>query len=238
MTFANILADAAQEFGIELTTKQLQAFTLYNELLLEWNKKVNLTTIVEPREVAVKHIIDSLSCYDEAVFPKDCTVVDVGTGAGFPGLPLKILRPDINLTLLDSLNKRLIFLQEVVDHLVLAGVTLVHSRAEEAGHQKEHRERYQVALSRAVARLNVLTELCLPFVQSGGHFVALKGAQYQEELTEAAKAIITLGGKVVNVRPVHLPGLEDSRAVIYLQKVTLTPTNYPRRPGLPEKKPL
>lgn len=238
MTFAEHLAAAAAAYGLELTAAQQAAFAKYNDLLLAWNENVNLTAITDSREVAVKHMIDSLSCLEAAVFPPAAAVVDVGTGAGFPGLPLKIIRPDIRLTLLDSLNKRLLFLQEVVSALGLTGVNLVHARAEEAGRRPEHRERYQVATSRAVARLNVLAELCLPFVGVGGHFVALKGAQYEEELAEAARAVKTLGGEVAAVRPVSLPGLADRRAVIYINKKAATPAAYPRRPGLPEKKPL
>ncbi|MDT8903351.1 16S rRNA (guanine(527)-N(7))-methyltransferase RsmG [Anaeroselena agilis] len=238
MTFAASLAAAAKESGIELTNAQLEAFTVYNDLLVAWNEKVNLTAITAPHEVAVKHVIDSLSCYDEQVFPDDAAVIDVGTGAGFPGLPLKIYRPGIRITLLDSLNKRLNFLREIVERLGLAGVEIVHGRAEEAGRQKTHRERYMVATSRAVARLNVLAELCLPFVSMGGHFVALKGAQYRDELDEAGVAITALGGRIADVRTVRLPGLDDSRAVVYIQKISATPGAYPRRPGLPEKKPL
>ena len=238
MKFAEALTGAAREFGLELSPEQIAAFSLYNELLVSWNEKVNLTAITEPQEVAVKHIIDSLSCYDPEIFPEKCTAVDVGTGAGFPGLPLKIYRPDIRLTLMDSLNKRLVFLQEVVDKLGLTDVTLIHARAEDAGRSKEHRGKYQIALSRAVARLNVLAELCLPMVSSGGYFVALKGAQYRQELQEADKAITILGGHVATVRPVHLPGLDDSRAVIYIRKAAVTPAEFPRRPGIPEKKPL
>lgn len=238
MTFAAAFATAAAAFGLSLSASQQASFAKYNELLLTWNEKVNLTAITQPQEVAVKHMIDSLSCHDPAVFPQGAAVIDVGTGAGFPGLPLKIIRPDIELTLLDSLNKRLLFLQEVVSALGLTGVTLVHARAEEAGRLPAHRERYQVATSRAVARLNVLAELCLPFVVVGGSFVALKGAQYQEELAEADRALKLLGGKVAEVRPVYLPGLADSRAVIYVAKQAKMPPAYPRRPGLPEKKPL
>lgn len=238
MTFAASLAAAAAESGLSLTQAQLEAFSLYNDLLLAWNEKVNLTTITAPQEVAVKHVIDSLSCYDGTYFPAAATVVDVGTGAGFPGLPLKIYRPEIRLTLLDSLNKRLNFLREVVDRLGLSGVDIVHARAEEAGRMKDRRDRYLVATSRAVARLNVLAELCLPLVAPGGYFLALKGAQYREELDEAARAIANLGGQVAEVRPVRLPGIDDSRAVIYIRKVSATPDAYPRRPGTPEKKPL
>lgn len=238
MTFAASLAAAAAESGLSLTPAQIEACADYNDLLVAWNEKVNLTAITAPQEVAVKHVIDSLSCYDDKYFPASAAVVDVGTGAGFPGLPLKIYCPGIRLTLLDSLNKRLNFLREVVERLGLTGVEIVHARAEEAGRQKDHRDRYMVATSRAVARLNVLAELCLPFVAVGGHFVALKGAQYREELDEAGRAIAVLGGEVAEVRPVRLPGLDDSRAVIYIRKVSPTPAAYPRRPGLPEKKPL
>lgn len=238
MSFTESLQQAAGEFGIMLTEGQLAGFTAYYELLVEWNEKMNLTAITEPREVAVKHMIDSLSCLDSEVLPFNCSLIDVGTGAGFPGLPLKIMRPDIRLTLLDSLNKRMNFLKEVVDRLALQNVSFIHGRAEEAGRMKEHRGRYQAASARAVARLNVLCELCLPFVQVNGYFIAQKGAQYQEELTEAQNAIRVLGARPAKVTPVKLPGLDDIRAVIYLQKVKPTPPEYPRRAGTPEKKPL
>lgn len=236
--FAQALKTAADEYGLALTAKQITLFERYYELLIEWNEKMNLTAITDPQEVAVKHMIDSLSCYDKAYFPDNCTVIDVGTGAGFPGLPLKIFRPDIRLTLLDSLNKRLNFLQQVISELNLVDVTLIHARAEEGGRRKDLRDKYQVAVSRAVARLNILSELCLPFVAPGGHFVALKGAQYMEEAEEAKRALGQLGAKGAEVRPVKLPGLEDRRAVIYIAKEKKTPETFPRRPGIPEKKPL
>lgn len=238
MTFAAALAEAAAAFGRPLTHAQMCAFTVYHDLLRAWNEKINLTAITEPRDVAVKHFVDSLACYKEEIFPVGCAVVDVGTGAGFPGLPLKIIRPDIRLILLDSLNKRLNFLREVAEQLEVTGVEYVHARAEDGGRRSGLRDAHRVAVSRAVARLNVLAELCLPFVEPGGYFVALKGAQYREELAEAAGAIEKLCGVVEDVRPVRLPGLEDSRAVIYVRKTAPTPATYPRRPGIPEKKPL
>lgn len=238
MSFTESLQQAAGEFGITLTEEQLAGFTAYYELLVEWNEKMNLTAITEPREVAVKHIIDSLSCLDAEILPFNCSLIDVGTGAGFPGLPLKIMRPDIRLTLLDSLNKRINFLKEVVDRLALQSVSFIHGRAEEVGRAKEHRGRYHAASARAVARLNVLCELCLPFVEVNGYFIAQKGAQYQDELSEAQNAIRVLGARPVKVMPIKLPGLDDIRAVIYLQKVNPTPPEYPRRAGTPEKKPL
>ena len=236
--FYDILAGSARTYGLALSREQLTAMDTYNRLLLEWNQKMNLTAITAPQEVAVKHMIDSLSCYRADIFTDGASVVDVGTGAGFPGIPLKIYRPAIQLTLLDSLNKRLNFLQTVVDSLGLDGVALVHARAEEAGQNKLYREKYQVAVSRAVARLNILCELCLPLVKTGGWFVALKGAQYEEEAREAAAALTALGGSIELVQPVSLPGLADKRAVIYIRKVAATPPGYPRKAGTPEKKPL
>lgn len=236
--FREYLVQAAAEQSIALSDKQLDGFVRYYELLIEWNEKMNLTAITDAKEVAVKHVIDSLACYDEAVFPYGCRVIDVGTGAGFPGLPLKILRPDIELTLLDSLNKRLTFLRQVVEALSLEGVHFVHARAEEGSRTKELREQFDVALSRAVARLNVLCELCLPFVTRGGYFIALKGAQYAEEQAEASHAISLLGGKLVDTKPVKLPGLEDKRAVLYIKKEKPTPATYPRKAGTPERQPL
>lgn len=236
--FTQYLRQAASEYGIELTEEQLEAFNRYYQLLVEWNEKMNLTAITEPQEVAVKHIIDSLSCYDADFFPSKARVVDVGTGAGFPGIPLKIYRPDLQLTLVDSLNKRLTFLQCVITELGLKDVAVVHARAEEGARKKELRDKFDVALSRAVARLNVLSELCLPFVAAGGYFIALKGAQYEEEANEARQAISLLGGRLIKTQPVKLPGLDDKRAVLYIRKEKSTPGTYPRKPGTPEKKPL
>lgn len=236
--FREYLIKAAKEYGMSLNEQQLDGFCKYYELLIDWNERVNLTAITAPEEVAVKHMIDSLSCYNEEFFPAGSQIIDVGTGAGFPGVPLKILREDLELTLLDSLNKRLNFLQAVTDALNLSKTHLVHARAEDAGQRNILREKYQVALSRAVARLNILCELCMPLVAVGGHFIALKGAQFEQEIIEARSALEILGGKIVKVTPVKLPFLEDTRAVIYIKKVFETPKVYPRRPGTPEKKPL
>ena len=238
MSFAEDMIWAADAYGIELTGRQQEQFLLYFQLLVEWNEKMNLTAITEPREVAVKHMIDSLSAYDADCFPQDASVIDVGTGAGFPGIPLRILRPDLQLTLLDSLNKRVRFLQTVVDALELTGTACIHARAEEAAHMRLYREQFDVACARAVARLPILTEYCLPFVRPGGVFIALKGRQYAAEVQESAKAVKMLGGNLLDVRPVHLPGLDDSRAVIRVKKIKKTPRAYPRKAGTPEKMPL
>ena len=236
--FIDEMKQAAADYGLALSGQQLQQFNRYYELLVEWNEKMNLTAITEPHEVAVKHMIDSLTAYDERLFAGQISVIDVGTGAGFPGLPLKILCPSIRLTLMDSLNKRVNFLQTVVDELGLEGVRCIHARAEEGARNKAYREQFDIAVSRAVARLPVLCEYCLPFVRRGGHFLALKGMQYQEENEEAAKAIKVLGGSETVLRPVKLPGLDDIRAVITITKGMPTPKAYPRKAGTPAKDPL
>lgn len=236
--FKEEMHQAAGIYGLSLTEKQLEQFERYYELLVEWNQKMNLTAITEPREVAVKHMIDSLSAWNPQLFSPKASLVDVGTGAGFPGLPLKILYPELRLTLLDSLNKRVRYLQTVVDELELADVCCVHARAEEAARQKEYREQFNIAVSRAVARLPVLAEYCLPFVKPGGVFAALKGMQYEQEAKEAKAALGMLSGKVIAIRPVQLPGLEDKRAVIYIKKIGKISAIYPRKAGTPEKNPL
>lgn len=236
--FKKLLAQASFAYGLILSESQLTAMAVYYQLLIEWNKKINLTAITQPQDVAVKHIIDSLSCYRQDIFQDNAHMIDVGTGAGFPGIPLKIYRPDLKLTLMDSLNKRLLFLQAVTDSLGLPDVELVHARAEEGGKGRQYREKFQIAVSRAVARLNILCELCLPFIRTGGWFIALKGTQYEEEAAEAARAVAVLGGRIERMEPVRLPGIDDKRAVIYIKKIAATPPEYPRRPGTPEKKPL
>ena len=238
MEFRDYLREAAEAYGLCLTERMAEQFELYYELLLEWNKKINLTAITEPKEVAIKHMIDSLSCLDEKAFPIGASVIDVGTGAGFPGIPIKIFRPDLKLTLLDSLNKRIKFLQEVVERLELHEVECIHARAEEGARNKRLRENFDVAVSRAVARLQVLAEYCMPFVRIGGYFVALKGMKYAEEAKDGEHAAKVLGGAPCRAVPVHLPSLEDKRAVLYIEKVKATPKAYPRKAGTPDKNPL
>lgn len=236
--FEIVLMEAAQEAGLFLSPLQRQSFVRYYQLLLAGNKRVNLTAITDPQEVAVKHVVDSLLCYDAQIFFPGAKVIDVGSGAGFPGIPLKIVYPDLVMTLLEAQQKRVQFLTSLVQELALTSVTVVHDRAETAARREVHRDQYHVAVSRAVAPLNVLVELCLPFVRPGGFCVALKGAKYEEELAEAAQAIKLLGGTVWAVKKTALPGLEDRRAVIYLQKTGPTPERFPRRPGMAAKRPL
>ena len=238
MEFREEVQKAAADFGMPLNDIQTDQLALYYSLLLEWNHKMNLTAITDPHEVAVKHIVDSLSAFDGALFREGVRAIDVGTGAGFPGLVLKIYFPSMELVLLDSLQKRVKFLETVVSALGLKGVSCVHGRAEEAGRQKDYRERFELAFSRAVARLSVLAEYTLPFVRVGGSLLALKGAKYAEEMAEAETAAKILGGKAPTAKPIKLPGLDDGRAIVRIEKEKPTPKVYPRKSGTPEKKPL
>lgn len=238
MNFVDELKIAAIEYGLNLTEDQISAFNKYYELLYEWNKKINLTAITEPKDVAIKHMVDSLSCFKADLFKENTSLIDVGTGAGFPGLPLKIFYPSLKLTLLDSLNKRVKFLQLVVDELGLKDVEVIHARSEEAARNKKYREKFDLATARAVARLPIICEYCLPFVKDGGTFIALKGRQYEEEATQAQKAIKVLGGEIADIMPVKLPEIDDKRAVIYIKKIKSTPKTYPRKAGTPERNPI
>ncbi|OUO39603.1 16S rRNA (guanine(527)-N(7))-methyltransferase RsmG [Megamonas hypermegale] len=238
MNFVDELKVAATEYGLNLTEDQISAFNKYYELLYEWNKKINLTAITEPKDVAIKHMVDSLSCFKADLFKENTSLIDVGTGAGFPGLPLKIFYPSLKLTLLDSLNKRVKFLQLVVDELGLKDVEVIHARSEEAARNKKYREKFDLATARAVARLPIICEYCLPFVKDGGTFIALKGRQYEEEATQAQKAIKVLGGEIADIMPVKLPEIDDKRAVIYIKKIKSTPKTYPRKAGTPERNPI
>lgn len=236
MTFAEILAARGAEAQLSFTEEQLAQFTRYYELLVETNKVMNLTAITESEEVAVKHMVDSLLAYEDGMQGK--TLVDVGTGAGFPGVPLKIYCPSLKVTLVDSLGKRLRFLQQVIDELGLKGIRCEHLRAEDAGRSKKHREQYDYVTARAVARLSVLSEYCLPLAKKGGQFIALKGSRFAEEIEEGEAAVKILGGKIISAEPVKLPGLDDGRAIIKIAKIKATPAQYPRKAGTPEKQPL
>ena len=236
MTFAEILAARGAEAQLSFTEEQLAQFTRYYELLVETNKVMNLTAITEPEEVAVKHMVDSLLAYEDGMQGK--TLVDVGTGAGFPGVPLKIYCPSLKVTLVDSLGKRLRFLQQVIDELGLKAIRCEHLRAEDAGRSKKHREQYDYVTARAVARLSVLSEYCLPLAKKGGQFIALKGSRFAEEIEEGEAAVKILGGKIISAEPVKLPRLDDGRAIIKIAKIKATPAQYPRKAGTPEKQPL
>jgi len=231
MSLIQILTDN----GIEQS--RAESFYKYYELLVEWNEKINLTAITEEDEVAVKHFLDSLNAA-KGVVTTDMKVIDVGTGAGFPGLPVKIDNPDIQLTLVDSLNKRINFLNEVISELKLDGVETVHSRAEELGINEKYREKYDVCVSRAVANLTTLCELCLPFVKVGGRFISLKGPKAPEELKEAKKAISLLGGEFEKMENYDLSDSDLNHNIVVIRKISHTPTKYPRKAPKPSKEPL
>ena len=234
--FIDELTSAARAFGITVDGRQAERCDRFYRLVLEWNRRMNLTAIVEPKDFAIKHIIDSLTILRAEPALDGLRVIDVGTGAGFPGLPLKIFCPSIGLTLLDSLNKRINFLGAAVEALELEGVECIHARAEIAAHS-EYREAFDVVVARAVARLNVLTEYCLPFAKVGGRFISLKGANIAEELDEARAAIRTLGGRSLEPIDVTLPN-GDPRSIVVIEKRASTPIKFPRRSGTPEKKPI
>ena len=236
--FEEILAARAAEAGIPLTAEQIGQFSVYHEMLLDWNTRMNLTALTAPEDVAVKHIIDSLTAYDAALFDGARTLIDVGTGAGLPGIPLAVYAPHLTVTLLDSLNKRVRFLTEVTAAMGLPNVRCIHARAEEAARTAEHRAAYDIAVSRAVARLPVLLEYTLPFVRVGGTLLALKGRAYAEEQKEARRAAEVLGGGRITARPVHLPGLDDVRAILTVTKERQTPAIYPRGGGAPPRRPI
>ena len=236
--FEEILAARATEAGIPLTAEQIGQFSVYHEMLLDWNTRMNLTALTAPEDVAVKHIIDSLTAYDAALFDGARTLIDVGTGAGLPGIPLAVYAPHLTVTLLDSLNKRVRFLTEVTAAMGLPNVRCIHARAEEAARTAEHRAAYDIVVSRAVARLPVLLEYTLPFVRVGGTLLALKGRAYAEEQKEARRAAEVLGGGRITARPVHLPGLDDVRAILTVTKERQTPAAYPRGGGAPARRPL
>ena len=232
--------------GISLSEAQAKAFVRYYELLAEWNGFMNLTAITEPGEVLVKHFADSLSPFSGLVKDAPLSVtegiklIDVGTGAGFPALPLKIAFPQINVTMLDSLGKRVKFLNEVITQLGLTNTEAIHGRAEDLARDNTHRENYDIVVSRAVANMRTLSEYCMPFVKQGGTFLAYKAAEYMEgtEAEESLKAIKILGGEQPVVRDLTLPDGDSKRYLVYIRKKSSTPKKYPRKAGTPSKEPL
>lgn len=225
--------------GIDLSEGQMGQFATYFKLLVEWNEKMNLTAITEEKEVYLKHFYDSLTLAFSHDFKESAySLCDVGSGAGFPSIPLKIIYPQMSITIVDSLNKRITFLNTLSEALGLTNVFLYHDRAETFGQNQEFRESFDFVTARAVARLNVLSELCLPLVKKGGSFLGMKAAKSDEELIEAKGAIATLGGQLVGEVDVTLPITEDQRYIIQIDKKKETPNKYPRKPGTPSKNPL
>lgn len=235
-----IFAEELANYGFKLSSKQKEQFATYYNKLIEFNKKVNLTRITDKNEVYLKHFFDSITPLLEFsdLFKGEKSLCDVGAGAGFPSLPIKILCPDLSITIVDYLGKRLKFLDELVSDLSLDKVTLVHSRAEDAGQNKNLREKFDLVTGRAVARMSVLSEYCLPLAKVDGYLVALKGPKAQDELAEAKNAIEVLGGSVKEVKELTLPDTDDERTLIVVKKVKATPKKYPRQAGTPNRKPL
>ena len=225
-----------EKLNISLTEEQIQQFLTYYEMLVETNKVMNLTAITEFDEVIEKHFLDSLSICQVYDLNQDVYVLDMGTGAGFPGIPLKIAFPEINLVLADSLNKRIKFLQDVIDELGLKKVEALHARAEEMGRNKQYREQFDLSVSRAVANLSSLSEYCIPFVKEGGKFISYKSGEIEEEVNAAKKAISVLGGKIEDVYKFDL--YEQKRSFVIIGKEKKTPKAYPRKAGTPTKMPL
>ena len=223
------------ELNMEVSDEQINKLIRYAELLVEWNEKMNLTAITEPVEIAEKHFLDSAMCLKTGISGK---VIDVGTGAGFPGLVLKILKPEIELCLLDSLQKRIGFLQAVCEELKLDGVRFVHARAEDGGHDKTLREKFDFSVARAVANLATLSEYCLPFVKTGGEFIAMKGPKAEEEIASGKNAISKLGGEISSILEESVPGTNFFHVIISVKKVRQTTPQFPRKAGKPSKQPL
>ena len=234
--FEKILKKYAKEISIDLNQDQIDKFYTYMNLLLEWNEKINLTAITDHKEIILKHFIDSLTI--SKYIEQNKTLIDVGTGAGLPGIPLKIIRNDIKITLLDSLNKRINFLNEVINVLKLENIETVHARCEEFGKNKKYRENFDVVTSRAVANLATLSEYSLPLVKQNGICICMKGSDVDEEVKNAKTAINVLGGKIENIDKFVLPFSDINRSVVVIRKIKSTPNKFPRKPGTPAKEPI
>lgn len=235
---SKIFEEKLQVLGITLTEEQKKQFDTFYELLVEWNKVMNLTGITEYEEVNEKHFVDSVSLIKALDIHQIETVIDVGTGAGFPGIPLKIAFPHLKIVLLDSLNKRIQFLNTVIDTLNLKDITTIHGRAEDFAKKEEYREQFDLCVSRAVANLSTLSEYCLPYVKKGGYFLPYKSGVIDQEVEQAKKAVHILGGKLEDVVKFELPGTTIGRSFVKIKKVQNTSKKYPRKAGLPNKEPL
>lgn len=239
----NKLVNICNKINIEISDNQINCFEKYYELLIEKNKVMNLTAITDKEDVIVKHFIDSIALIpyltDKGINTNnELKIIDIGTGAGFPGLPLKIMMPDVKFTLLDSLNKRVSFLNEVIDELKLKDIEALHGRAEDYASNNKYREKYDICVSRAVANLSTLSEYCIPFVKEDGFFISYKAGESEEEINNSKNAIKILGGKINKVEEFVLPGTDVSRVFVFIRKLELTDKKYPRKAGVPAKKPL
>lgn len=230
------MKDKSKELGLEIAVEQIQQFYQYMDLLIDWNNRINLTAITNPDEIILKHFIDSLTINSKIT--RGAKIVDVGTGAGFPGIPLAIVNNSLKITLVDSLNKRLIFLQEVVNKLNLNNVEIIHARAEEFGQNKKYREKFDYATSRAVANLSTLAEYLIPLVKVDGKCLCMKASDATDEIEQAKKAINVLGGTIQNIEEFVLPQSDIGRTIVTINKVRQTPGKYPRKAGTPSKEPI
>lgn len=233
-----ILKNEALKFNIELTDDMLEKFQTYTDMLLEYNSFMNLTAITDPYEIKIKHYLDSLTLICEGKLKDGDSVIDIGAGAGFPSMPNAIANPNVNFTMLDSLGKRVNFLNEVAKKLGIENAVAIHSRAEDGGRDNKMREKYDVAVARAVADLAVLAEYALPFVKVGGYFLAMKGTAPEEEINNAKKAIKTLGGQIEKVDEINISPLNLKHTIVVIKKISKTPSQFPRKAGTPSKKPL
>lgn len=234
--FKEKLKTEARAVKIDLNNNQLEAFYKYKEILLSWNEKINLTAITDEKEIITKHFIDSLTIAKH--IKENAKIIDIGTGAGFPAIPIKILNKNLDITLVDSLNKRVEFLKILVDELKLKNIKIIHSRAEDLSIKEEYREKYDIVLSRAVAAMNVLAEYLIPFAKLKGICICMKGKNYKEELKTSKKAIDLLGGKLEEPEETSLPGTEEQRTIIIITKQNYTPRQYPRKAGTASKTPI
>jgi 16S rRNA (guanine527-N7)-methyltransferase len=236
--YEGLVTGASELLDIDLTQQQIKSFAWYSHEMLDWNRRFNLTAITDPAEIEIKHFLDSLSCVLGMGLSPQGRVVDVGTGAGFPGLPLKIVYPHLELTLIESIGKKAEFCRHVIAGLALSGVTMLQARVEDAARMNEHRAMYDWALARAVAPMEVLAEYLLPLLRVGGKALAQKGETGLAEAHGAENAIRLLGGKLAQLIPVDLPKVAESRYLVLVEKVAQTPAKFPRRAGIPAKRPL
>mgnify|MGYP001125244212 CR=1 FL=1 len=233
-----MLRDYLKQIRIEPTEKIISGFDTFSKLLIEWNQKVNLTAITDPSEIEIKHFIDSLTIFQTGKITEHSKIIDIGCGAGFPSFPIKIVCPGCDMTLLDSLNKRVMFQNEVIKALAMDKITTVHSRGEDAGQKEEYREKFDIATARAVANLSALIEICVPFLKVGGYFIALKGSEIEEELLTAKTALTKLNAEIENVISLTLPNCDHKRNLIIIKKLEKTEKKYPRNAPKPIKEPL
>lgn len=234
--FRKELVEKALKIRIELSEHQIEQFYIYMKLLTEWNEKINLTAIIEPKEIILKHFIDSLTISSQ--IQQSRTIADIGSGAGFPGIPLKIVNPEKELVLIDSLSKRVNFLNEVIKKCNINGITAIHARVEEIGHNSKYRGQFDVTTSRAVAKLNVLLEYMMPLVKLGGKCICLKGPNIDDEIEESKKALNILRGEISKIEKINLPDSDNKRTIIEVLSVKQLPNKYPRKPGTPTSSPL